>query len=64
MYAGQWQELTESAILRRIEEQEVPMATLNISLPDSRREFVDQQVAAGGYSTASEYIRDLIRQAQ
>lgn len=40
------------------------MTTLNISLPDSMRTFIDQQIAEGGYSTASEYIRDLIRQAQ
>ena len=25
---------------------------------------IDEQIAEGGYSTASEYIRDLIRQAQ
>ena len=41
-----------------------PMTTLNISLPDSMRTFIDDQIAQGGYSTASEYIRDLIRQAQ
>jgi antitoxin ParD1/3/4 len=28
------------------------------------RAFIDEQIALGGYSTASEYIRDLIRQAQ
>lgn len=28
------------------------------------RTFIDEQVAKGGYSTASEYIRDLLRQAQ
>ncbi|MDD4888729.1 MAG: type II toxin-antitoxin system ParD family antitoxin [Phycisphaerae bacterium] len=39
------------------------MATLNISLPDSLREFVDKQVAKGGYSTASEYMRELVRKA-
>jgi antitoxin ParD1/3/4 len=40
------------------------MTTLNISLPDAMRAFIDEEVAKGGYSTASEYIRDLIRQAQ
>lgn len=40
------------------------MATLNISLPDSLRQFVDKQVAAGGYATASEYVRELVRQAE
>jgi antitoxin ParD1/3/4 len=40
------------------------MTTLNISLPDSMRSFIEEQIAQGGYSTASEYIRHLIRQAQ
>ncbi|WP_293128915.1 type II toxin-antitoxin system ParD family antitoxin [Microcoleus sp. bin38.metabat.b11b12b14.051] len=38
------------------------MTTLNISLPESMREFISEQVAKGGYSTTSEYIRHLIRQ--
>ena len=37
--------------------------TLNISLPDPMRAFVEEQVAQGGYSTVSEYIRQLIREA-
>ena len=40
------------------------MATMNISLPDTLREFVEEQVAEGGYSTASEYVRELIRADQ
>ena len=40
------------------------MTTLNISLPESMREFIDRQIAQCGYSTASEYIRHLIRQDQ
>ena len=40
------------------------MTTLNISLPESMREFIDQQIDQCGYSTASEYIRHLIRQDQ
>ncbi|BAZ05941.1 type II toxin-antitoxin system ParD family antitoxin [Calothrix sp. NIES-3974] len=40
------------------------MTTLNISLPEAMRAFIDSEVVKGGYSTASEYIRDLIRQAQ
>ncbi len=40
------------------------MTSLNISLPESMREFVEAQVASGGYGTASEYIRDLIRHEQ
>ncbi len=40
------------------------MTTLNISLPESMREFIDRQIAQCDYSTASEYIRHLIRQDQ
>ena len=37
------------------------MQTMNISLPDPLKAFVDGQVAAGRYSSASEYVRELIR---
>jgi antitoxin ParD1/3/4 len=40
------------------------MGTMNISLPDAMRVFVDEQVAERGYGTSSEYIRDLIRREQ
>ena len=37
------------------------MGTMNISLPDTLRSFVDEQVVHGGYGTSSEYVRELIR---
>jgi antitoxin ParD1/3/4 len=37
---------------------------MNISLPEALKAFVDTQVAQRGYSTSSEYMRDLIRQDQ
>ncbi|MDK4734690.1 type II toxin-antitoxin system ParD family antitoxin [Rhizobium sp. CNPSo 3490] len=37
------------------------MSTMNISLPDNLKHFVDQQVAGRGYGTSSEYVRELIR---
>jgi antitoxin ParD1/3/4 len=37
------------------------MQSMNISLPDPLKKFVDGQIAQGRYSSASEYIRDLIR---
>jgi antitoxin ParD1/3/4 len=40
------------------------MATLNISLPDPMREWIDTQVRGGEYANASDYIRDLIRHDQ
>ena len=39
-------------------------ATMNISLPDAMKEFVDQQVDSGGYGSASEYVRELVRRDQ
>ncbi len=39
-------------------------ATLNISLPERLKEWVEAQVAEGGYATASEYIRQLLRTEQ
>ncbi len=40
------------------------MSTMNISLPDSLKDFVDAQVAERGYGTSSEYVRELIRRDQ
>ena len=40
------------------------MTTMNISLPENLKGFVDSQVQMGGYSTSSEYIRELIREDQ
>lgn len=37
---------------------------MNISLPDSLKQFVDQQVTTAGYGTSSEYVRELIRHDQ
>ncbi len=40
------------------------MATMNISLPDPMRDWVEQQVEGGRYSNNSDYVRDLIRRDQ
>lgn len=37
---------------------------MNISLPEALKDFVDDQVSARGYSTSSEYVRELIRKDQ
>ena len=37
---------------------------MNISLPDSLRTFVDEQVTSRGFGTSSEYVRELIRKDQ
>ena len=38
------------------------MQSMNISLPEPLKEFVDGQIASGRYSSASEYVRELIRE--
>jgi antitoxin ParD1/3/4 len=40
------------------------MSTMNISLPDQLKAFVDEQVNQRGYGTSSEYVRELIRKDQ
>jgi putative addiction module antidote protein, CC2985 family len=38
------------------------MTSLNISLPEPLKEYVESQVASGDWGTPSEYVRELIRQ--
>ncbi len=40
------------------------MATMNVSLPDPMKTWVEEQVATGRYANASDYVRDLIRRHQ
>jgi len=37
------------------------MATMNISLPDQMKNWVEESVQTGLYANASDYVRDLIR---
>jgi hypothetical protein len=37
---------------------------MNISLPDSLKSFVDEQVTQRGYGTSSEYVRELFAKMQ
>jgi antitoxin ParD1/3/4 len=43
---------------------EASMATMNVSLPDPMKEWVEAQTKTGRYSNASDYVRDLIRRDQ
>jgi antitoxin ParD1/3/4 len=52
--------LTNFAIERSL----ARMATMNISLPDEMRAFVEAQVASGEFANVSDYIRNLIRYDQ
>ena len=40
------------------------MSTMNVSLPEALKDFVEDQASARGYSTSSEYVRELIRKDQ
>lgn len=40
------------------------MSTMNISLPDTLKGFVDDQVSQRGFGSSSEYVRELIRKDQ
>jgi len=40
------------------------MATMNVSLPDAMKSWVEEQAQTGRYSNASDYVRDLIRRDQ
>ena len=39
----------------------VSMTTMNVSLPEELKAFVDEQVGSGGFGSTSEFVRDLIR---
>lgn len=40
------------------------MATLNISIPDNMKQWINTQIKSGKYSSASDYMRDLVRSDQ
>jgi len=40
------------------------MATMNVSLPEQMKDWVEARAATGRYSNASDYVRDLIRRDQ
>jgi len=40
------------------------MATMNVSLPDPMRDYVQSQIDSGQYASVSDYVRDLIRRDQ
>ena len=61
--ASVWQKMAKFAIIEKIN-QVTLVKSMNISLPDSMRSYVEEQVATGGYSTVSEYFRELVRSDQ
>jgi antitoxin ParD1/3/4 len=53
---GGWQTLASDIV--------TTMTTMNVSLPEELKAFVDQQVDTGRYGSTSEFVRDLIRREQ
>lgn len=41
--------------------EDMAMSSLNISLPDALKKYIEGQVASGDWGTPSEYVRELIR---
>lgn len=39
----------------------MPMTSLNISMPEALKQYVEGQVASGDWGTPSKYVRELIR---
>jgi antitoxin ParD1/3/4 len=37
------------------------MATMNVSLPDPMRDWIEERIRSGEYANASDYVRDLVR---
>ncbi len=50
-------------LVKRVEvpDQEDAMSSMNISLSNERKQFVNSQVGAGRYSSVTDYIQELIR---
>jgi antitoxin ParD1/3/4 len=47
-----------------VKKERIFMETMNIALPESMKHFVQERVTEGGYSSVSEYVRELIRADQ
>lgn len=55
---------TTVRMVRSTEQGVTTMETMNIALPESMKQFVQERVSEGGYSSVSEYVRELIRADQ
>jgi len=40
------------------------MASMNVSVPEAMRDWVQSRIESGKYTSASDYVRDLIRRDQ
>lgn len=53
-----------SVVYPVFKQTEAVMATMNVSLPDPMKDWVETQTRTGRYANASDYVRDLIRHDQ
>jgi len=51
-------------MVRSLSLEEINVATMNVSLPDTMKVFVEEQAAKEGFGTVSEYLRAVIRELQ
>jgi len=56
-----WQSLPFELLSRS---RRTDMATMNVSLPDAMKQWVEDQVQTGRYGNSSDYVRDLVRRDQ
>ena len=56
--------MTNIAILEFNSKRVIAVASINISLPEQMRDWVQSQIETGSYSSSSDYVRDLIRKDQ
>jgi antitoxin ParD1/3/4 len=40
------------------------MTNLNVSMPEAMKDYIEEEVKRGGYSTPSEFVRELVRESQ
>jgi antitoxin ParD1/3/4 len=64
LMAAKWQYLPNIAILDFDQIRVNAVASINISLPEQMRDWVQSQIETGSYSSSSDYVRDLIRKDQ
>ncbi|MGM9500932.1 type II toxin-antitoxin system ParD family antitoxin [Desertifilum tharense] len=64
LLARTWQKMASIAIINKTSIRSHVMKTMNVSLPDTMRDYIEEQVKTRGYGSVSEYMRDLIRQDQ
>jgi antitoxin ParD1/3/4 len=61
-WAGNLYRATVESLHKLSYYEAMPMTSLNISLPEPLKQYVERQVASGDWGTPSEYVRELIRQ--